>query len=95
MRCWSRTHSRIGGNRSGVIVGRLILFVGRLVGFIHDNEAQVIQRAKKRGTGPHDDERLFFLQDLLPGLASGRFGQAGGALAAARPRSDRVRKVIE
>ena len=38
-----------------LVTRRRILFVGRIMFLVHDDQAQIVVRQEKSGTGPQDD----------------------------------------
>ena len=48
--------------------------VGGFVGFVDDDEPEVLDGREEGGTGSDDDLGLIVLKDILPGEVAGGFG---------------------
>ena len=63
------------GETDGGIFGGIFLEIGGFVGFVNDDETEIIDGGKKSGAGADDDARLFCLEDVLPGEVALSFGE--------------------
>lgn len=54
------------GEAKSRITGRVILIIGRVVGFVDNNETEIFDGGKKGGTGANNDLRSVGVMDFFP-----------------------------